>query len=152
MTERISFTKVALPYGWLGNMAPYPITWRGQSYRTTEALFQAMRFTDPTIREMIRAEKSPMGAKMKAKGNSDKMVVVPCGDEDCQNMLTCLELKLHFHPGLRRELAETGDAIITEDITARLHKGGNHRFWGAGLLDDEWVGENKLGQLWMSLR
>lgn len=67
-------------------------------------------------------------------------------------MLTCLELKLHFHPELRKWLTETGDAIITEDITARLNRGGNHRFWGAGLENGEWVGDNMLGQLWMSIR
>ncbi len=152
MAERIAFTRVKLPYGWLGNMAPFPVTWRGDSYRTNEALFQAMRFTDLSMREAIRAELSPMGAKMKAKGNADRMVIEPCGEQDCLNMLECLELKLHFHPELRRALTETGDAIITEDITARLNKGGNHRFWGAGLQDGEWIGENMLGQLWMFIR
>ena len=150
--ERIAFTKVRLSYGWLGNMAPYPVTWRGQSYRTTEALFQAMRFTDLSIREMIRAEQSPMGAKMRAKANTDKMMIEPCGEQDCLNMVTCLELKMHYHPELRDWLTKTGDAIITEDITARLNKAGNHRFWGAGLENGEWVGENMLGQLWMFLR
>ena len=36
----IAFTKVALPFGWLGNMAPYPVTYGGKAWRTTEALFQ----------------------------------------------------------------------------------------------------------------
>jgi predicted NAD-dependent protein-ADP-ribosyltransferase YbiA (DUF1768 family) len=41
--NEIWFTKVNLPYGWLGNMAPYPVLHDGCSWLTTEALFQAMR-------------------------------------------------------------------------------------------------------------
>jgi predicted NAD-dependent protein-ADP-ribosyltransferase YbiA (DUF1768 family) len=63
----ISFSKVALSYGWLGNMSPYPIIYEGKEWRTVEALFQSLRFTDENIIEAIRNEKSPMGAKMKAK-------------------------------------------------------------------------------------
>src|SRR5262249_49560871 len=62
----IAFTKVDLPYGWLGNMAPFPVMHDGRGYRTTEALFQALRFDQEPIREAIRGEKSPMAAKMRA--------------------------------------------------------------------------------------
>lgn len=58
----IAFTKVDLPYGWLGNMAPYPVAYEDLTYRTTEALFQALRFKDRAIRQQIHAEKSPMAA------------------------------------------------------------------------------------------
>ena len=61
----IAFTKVTLPYGWLGNMAPFPVLYGLLEWRTTEALFQALRFAaDDPVRELIRAEKSPMAAKM----------------------------------------------------------------------------------------
>jgi len=39
----IWFKKVAEPYGWLGNMAPYPITYKGIVWSTREALFQSLR-------------------------------------------------------------------------------------------------------------
>jgi hypothetical protein len=39
----ISFTKVDLPYGWLGNMAPYPLAYEDLTYWTTATLFQALR-------------------------------------------------------------------------------------------------------------
>ena len=39
--NEIWFTKVDLPYGWLGNMAPYPVLHDGCRWLTTEALFQA---------------------------------------------------------------------------------------------------------------
>ena len=63
----IKFTKVSLPYGWLGNMAPFPVMYKGKKWLTIEALFQALRFEDEKIIEEIRLEKSPMGAKMKVQ-------------------------------------------------------------------------------------
>jgi predicted NAD-dependent protein-ADP-ribosyltransferase YbiA (DUF1768 family) len=53
-------------------MAPYPIEHNGQVWPTSEALFQALRFDDPTIREEIRTQKSPMSAKMIAKNTKLK--------------------------------------------------------------------------------
>lgn len=52
----ITFTKVALPYGWLGNMSPHPIVVAGKTWKTAESLFQALRFAeDDPVREEIRA-------------------------------------------------------------------------------------------------
>jgi predicted NAD-dependent protein-ADP-ribosyltransferase YbiA (DUF1768 family) len=45
----IWFKGVKEPNGWMGNMAPYPITYNGQVWRTSEALFQSMRFNDPVL-------------------------------------------------------------------------------------------------------
>ena len=53
MGKDIAFTKVKLPYGWLGNMSPYPIKFGDDTYLTTEALFQALRFSDPEIQAKI---------------------------------------------------------------------------------------------------
>ena len=63
----IEFTKVALPYGWLGNMYSAPILHGGKIWKTSEALFQSMRYDDEEIIEVIRNEKAPISAKMKAK-------------------------------------------------------------------------------------
>ena len=63
----ILIRKVRDAHGCYGNMAPYPVTFEERAYRTTEALFQCMRFADETIREAIRANTSPMGAKFVAK-------------------------------------------------------------------------------------
>lgn len=147
----ISFTKVKLPFGWLGNMAPFPITVNGETWRTAEALFQAMRFDDPTIQQAIRSQTSPMAAKMVAKKHKADMAVVPCSDADVENMLVVLRLKLQQHPDLRAELRATGRATLVEDCTARPN-GGSALFWGAAQQYGVWVGENRLGKLWMRLR
>ena len=94
----ISFTKTALPFGWLGNMSAFPILYNEKEWRTTEALFQALRFDDEALKELIRAEKSPMGAKLKAKGMVSKMVVKQLSEQDVDNMRLCVNLKIEQHP------------------------------------------------------
>lgn len=150
MQPIIAFTKVALPHGWLGNMAPFPVTHGGREWRTTEALFQALRFSDEAVRREIREQKSPMTAKMVAKKHRAAMAVAPMGQADLDNMRLVLRLKLEAHPRLRRLLLETGEAQLVEDCSSRAR--GSGLFWGAALRDGEWVGENWLGRLWMELR
>jgi len=142
--------KVKDEHGCWGNMAPYPIEHDGELWLTTEALFQAMRFDEKEIRSAIRKEKSPMGAKMKAKRHKWQMVVEPMSDVDLDNMRLCLRLKVEQHPELRESLLETRDSLIVEDCTRRQR--GSGLFWGAALIDGQWVGKNWLGKLWMVLR
>jgi ribA/ribD-fused uncharacterized protein len=148
--EPIGFTKVALPYGWLGNMSPYPIQFEGKEWRTSEALFQALRFSDPDIREEIRSQKSPMGAKFVAKKHKNKMNVIPLSDHDISNMEMCIILKLKFNPELKDLLLETQDRLIYEDVSSRMR--GNNLYWGASIVNGEIVGENMLGKIWMKIR
>jgi predicted NAD-dependent protein-ADP-ribosyltransferase YbiA (DUF1768 family) len=131
-------------------MAPFPINYCGKEYRTSEALFQALRFGDETIREAIRGECSPMAAKMVAKRYIPHMVVAPRCEQDVANMLTVLRLKLQQHPQLQERLTKTTPCAIIEDCTTRQNESG--LFWGAMALDGEWFGKNMLGQLWMQLR
>lgn len=152
--EIIAFTKVKLPYGWLGNMAAYPIEYEGKEYRTTEALFQALRFVDyPDVQEKIREEKSPMSAKMVAKAHLhllENSAFQPRSSQDIANMDFCLREKLRQHPQLVPMLLETGDRPIVEDCTSRPNESG--LFWGAQYKDEQWSGSNILGKLWMRLR
>jgi ribA/ribD-fused uncharacterized protein len=143
-----SFTKVALPFGWMGNMSPHPVTYNGKNYRTTESLFQCLRVTDETVAELIRAEKSPMAAKMVAKRYKESRVVEQGSERDLENMRLCLRLKVDQHPDLKAALLATGDTTIVEDTTNR----NKIDIWGAKLKDGVWVGENVLGKLWMELR
>ncbi len=151
----ISFTKVDLPYGWLGNMSPYPVNYEGKIWRTTEALFQALRFNDDSIKEAIRNEKSPMGAKLKAKSlmklDPSKVCVSPLSDTDLENMRMCIRLKLEQHPHLLSELLKTGGSKIYEDVTSRGKRGSN-LFWGALMENGAWIGENHLGKIWEDIR
>lgn len=150
--DTIAFTKVALPFGWLGNMSPYPVKYDGKEWKTTEALFQALRFPDDHVRELIRAEKSPMGAKMRTKALAKIHArLLPTSEQDVENMETCLRLKIDQHPELKQKLKATGERLIVEDCTSRGKRGTN-LFWGAVNENGEWIGENILGKLWMKIR
>lgn len=167
MTNYLPFTKVSLPFGWLGNMSPHPVdqhviaklpdgstdprAYQLRTWRTTEALFQAMRFYDFEIQERIRGEKSPMGAKFAAKAQVDKMVVEQLSASDLLNMRYCLLKKVSQHPDLKMALLSTGDDIIYEDVASRRNK-GSAMFWGAVLENGTLVGENHLGNIWMQIR
>lgn len=147
----IAFNRNKDPYGWLSNMYPCEIDFGGKKWRTTEALFQALRFKDEAIQELIRAEKSPMSAKDVMTMNQKHLSIQKYSDTDIMNMRMCLKLKLAQHPNLVNDLLETEDALIVEDITKRGDKGGN-MVWGAMLVGEEWIGQNILGNLWMELR
>lgn len=150
--EIIAFRRVKDLYGWLGNMSPHPVTYAGQEWRTTEALFQALRFPfQSPVRELIREQKSPMAAKMLSKKYADERQIVPLSEDDLTSMRLCLRLKVEQHPHLKDELLSTGDAVLVEDCTARPQ--GTGLFWGAELkADGTWNGRNALGVLWMELR
>lgn len=146
----VAFKKVKGPFGWMSNMSPHAVEHGGLTWRTTEALFQALRFDDEAVRMEIHAQKSPMAAKMVAKRYSDKMIIEQRGPVDMANMRMVLALKLGQHPSLLVELLGTEDALIIEDCTNRPH--GSGLFWGAALVQGEWHGENALGKLWMEIR
>lgn len=147
-TETIAFRKVREPFGWFSNMSPHPV----QGYRTAEAFFQALRFsaTERAIIEEIKAATSPMGAKMIAKKYVDRMVIKPRSEDDINLMRVVLRAKVNEHPDLRKQLLETGHALIIEDVSKRPNESG--LFWGAQLIAGSWEGQNWLGHLWMVLR
>ena len=152
----IAFTKVDLPYGWLGNMSPHIVKYQNQWYKTAEALFQCMRYRGfPEVQQEIRDQKSPMSAKMIAK-KYKKLIAGKSSREDeerkdLERMRECLLLKLNAHPDLKRMLLGTRDAVIIEDCSKR--KGGSGMFWGMAKMEGrKWVGRNELGKLWMAIR
>ena len=146
----ISFTGVDQPYGWMGNMSPFRIDYIGQKWLTSEALFQAMRFDDLNIQDLIRKEKSPMSAKMKAKKHKEFMVVEPCSPLDLDNMRLCIRLKFEQNLVIKEKLKKTFPHEIVEDVSKR--NGARHEFWGARNNGGNWTGQNHMGKLLMELR
>jgi len=146
----IGFTAVNLPHGYLVNMFAAQIVHIGETWRTSEALFYALRFSNQEIRELIRADKSPMGAKMMARKHKSDRVIIPLSEEDIENMRLCLRLKFTQDPELKAKLLSTGKHIIYEDISAR--NTAKNRFWGAVRVGNDLKGTNKLGELLMELR
>lgn len=144
-----------MPYGWLGNMASsfngkdLTIMYKNKTYQTSENLFQALRFKDEGIRNLIRLENGFNGKKVAKKFSSD-MTVVPLSKEDVLNMIRCVALKIKQHPEIRLELEKTKGSILIEDVSYRLE--GSSLFWGAAKVQNHWIGLNCLGKIWMHLR
>lgn len=152
------FKGVKEPNGWMGNMAPYPITYNGQVWRTSEALFQSMRFNDPIIKGLIQAEESPMSAKMIAKKTiyRKQRIIKPMSPQDIANMEACVLLKFQQHPKIARLLMATGSHPIYEDASNR--KGESALFWGAyrdsknPIMPIKGKGTNMMGDILIKLR
>lgn len=146
----IVFSGVSAPWGFLGNMAPFPVFYEGLMWRTSEALFQALRFEDEEIRRTIQAQKSPMAAKMKARKFATSMTIAPMGERDIENMKQVLKLKFDTHEAIRNKLLATQCFPIIEDIGARHRE--RDFFWGMKKKEHSWEGKNTMGKLLMELR
>lgn len=152
----IWFKKVKEPYGWMGNMAPYPITYKGKVWRTSEALFQALRYNDPIIIEQIRQQKSPMAAKLvsKNKMNIVHRVIEAMSPQDVANMEMCVLLKFQQHLDIAKLLKATDFHHIYEDATNRNKV--NDLFWGAqrdpNNPNQAIKGLNTMGEILMRVR
>ena len=134
-------------------MSPHKVVVDDIFWKTAEAYFQSSRFApDDAVRETIRMQKSPMAAKMVAKENASRMVVVPMSEDDVENMRITLRLKFRCNQiPLEDNLLLTGDRTIIEDCSARRTESG--AFWGASELPNGLLyGRNMLGKLLMELR
>lgn len=147
----VSFTKVKLPNGWLGSMSAHPVVLDDVRWFTAEHAFQANRLPlGHQMRGVLQMMKSPMTAKMLIKPYRGDFLHEPGSDADLDLMRRVLRAKLATNPQLWPLLEQTGTAVIVEDVTARNH--GSGPFWGAALIDGQWIGENWLGRLWMEIR
>lgn len=143
----ILFKRVRATYGWCSNMSPHAV----DGYATAEALFQASRFKDPIIQAAIRACRSPMTAKMLAKGHGSQMIIRPRSPEDLDLMRSVVRRKVEQHQALHEMLLGTDEEQIVEDVSGRPNESG--LFWGAVLEPNGTLrGENHLGRIWMELR
>jgi type I restriction enzyme S subunit len=144
----VTFRKTSERFGGLSNMASgFPLEVNGIRIRTSEALYQALRFPHlPEVQRLIIEQASPMAAKM--KGKPHRANSRPDWDfVRVALMRWCLRVKLASNsPRFGALLRETGDRPIVEDS----HKDD---FWGAKrVADGSLVGQNVLGRLLMETR
>ena len=145
----VIFHKTKEEWGELSNMcAGFPIVINGNTWLTSEALYQALRFPEhPEIQELIREQKSPMAAKMKSKPNRASSSRNDWDLVRIDIMNWCLRAKLVANfESFGEILRKTGKLDIVERST-------KDQFWGAretyeGVLQ----GRNVLGRLLVSLR
>jgi len=143
----ITFKSTKAHHGALSNMASkYPIYINGTILRTTEALYQALRFPNhPEIQKEIIQYASPISAKKYGRTHINKT------RRDWNNirfkvMKFCIEIKLHQnYDKFSQMLLATKDLPIVEYTD-------KDKVWGATLEGDYYVGTNALGRLLMELR
>lgn len=153
--KTISFTKIKLPHGWLGNMSRHPLrvprALGGTLYPTAEHYFQCERFSDQTIRQAILSKASPMACKWVAKKYRGHTIINGYSPEVLDLMRRTIRLKIENHPQLQNQLlALPEDSVIIEDASRR--GGESAGFWGMRRNGNSWIGQNWLGRLWMELR
>jgi len=145
----VSFRKTNEEWGGFSNMAGgYPIKVNGHEWRTSEALYQALRFPDnPEVQELIRAEKSPMAAKMKSKPFRRELSRPDWDDVRIDLMYWSLQVKLFCNfEQFSSLLLKSSNADIVENSS-------KDRFWGAVPVNDFYFqGQNVLGVLLSKLR
>ena len=163
------YTKTS-PRWELSNMSSgMPIYWplekvSANLWNSTEQLYQASKYStsvmclpsptskgDPSVRNRIRAAKSPLGSKITQESANDAGLMrddwKSPSEVRLKSMTWVLELKVFWHPDtFGRTLKETGNLPIVE-ISSQ------DDFWGCLQKPGQrLVGENYLGRLLMRVR
>lgn len=147
-TDACAFRTTRGPWGLLSNFAPTPggIVVNGLRFATSEALYQALKSTQPAVQARIAAAATPKAAKAIGRG-------APLRADWEQVKVEAMRLTLRLkaaapgHAGaVQRMLAATGTRPIVEDSR-------HDAWWGARPQPDgRLIGHNVLGRLWMELR
>lgn len=160
--DSLWFKKVDEANGMFSNMHSSPLKVNGITIPTSEALFQACRFPDyPEAQRDIINQKSPMGAKMKARSYKRMGYSRPdWGDDNTSTednnlridvMRWCLRVKLAYNfSAFSALLLKNKTLPIVENAPTR-----RHTFWGAypdAKNETVLIGQNILGKLLMELR
>jgi predicted NAD-dependent protein-ADP-ribosyltransferase YbiA (DUF1768 family) len=146
----------------MGNMCQFwdgeplnPIPFAGKEFKTSEHLFQALRFWDrpELVNRILRAGNAYHAKKEKNKimekeGHLPKNGLL--SSHDVLAMVNCVHLKLKYNPKLLDLLLETKGQRIVEDVSSR--RGGSGLFWGAAKVGEHWIGFNVLGRIWELMR
>lgn len=128
-------------YYFLSNFSSFAITWEGDTYMTTEHVYQSEKFEDKKIKIEIRNASSSHDALRIAKKHRSEYRK-EWDDVKLGIMKSILVEKVKQHEYIREKLLESGDREIFENSPV-------DDFWGWGNTKD---GANHLGKLWMEIR
>ena len=147
VSKCVAIRKVKEPWGIFGNFAPTPIVINNVTFKTSELLFQLMKFKDE---EPVKAVFSANNPKMTTKHWEKTHRREDWGKMIIDAMRFCLTQKYEQSEAFRQELERSKGKIIVEDQSGFTKK--NPDAWGVKLQDDNFVGPNLLGRLLMELR
>lgn len=147
--------KVQDRWGTLCNFACTPLTVRGFTFKSSEQLFQLMKFKDVEVVRNILAGITHGGKKCHEVKKTVKSYEKEYRRDDWGSMIIdamkfCLQTKFDQCEEFRNKLQESAGFFIVEDQTSFPKKSPDA--WGVKLRDGKYIGPNLLGRLLMELR
>ena len=147
VSECIAIRKVKDPGGIFGNFSPTSIIINNVVFKTSELLFQLMKFKDE---EPVIAVYNANNPKMTTKHWEKTHRREDWGKMIVDAMKFCLTQKYEQSEEFRQELERSKGKYIVEDQTSFPKKTPDT--WGVKQQGDDFVGPNLLGRLLMELR
>lgn len=143
----ITFAKVHEPFGGLHNMAPnFPINLNDLVIRTSEHLYQAMRFPNhPEIQNKVLAPPSPMASKQVMKEH------IQYSREDWDNVKISI-MKWSLMMKLLNNFESFSELLLSTNGKELVEYSKKDPFWGASYQANQLTGVNALGRLLMGIR
>ena len=146
-TECVPFREVEGEWGIFSNFAHTPIQYEGVTYKSSEQLFQMMKFTDEDVRNAVYAANNPKFTskhyEKTHRRNDWGMIVVDA-------MKQCLQLKYEQSEEFRKALERSKGKYIVEDQSSFKKSWADS--WGVQRQGEFYVGPNLMGRLLMELR
>ena len=141
-------------WGIFSNMASTPIVIDGVTFKSSEHLFQMMKFKDAEIvsrvwRGITAADKKSTNIKMTAKSYEPTHRRTDWGEMIVDAIKYCMVQKYEQCEAFRQELERSRGLYIVEQ-QANPKKPADA--WSAKKEGDHWVGPNLTGRLLMELR
>ena len=143
----VKIHKVSEEWGVFCNFARTPISFEGRTFKTSEQLFQLMKFKDEEVVKAVYAANNP---KMTAKHWEKTHRRADWGQMIVDAMKFCLQMKYQQSQAFRDALEESKGRYIVEDQTT--FRKLQPDTWGVKPVGDDFVGPNLLGRLLMELR
>ena len=143
----VKIHKASEEWGVFCNFARTPIKLEGRTFKTSEQLFQLMKFKDEEAVKAVYAANNP---KMTAKHWEKTHRRADWGQMIVDAMKFCLQMKYQQSQAFRDALEESKGRYIVEDQTT--FRKLQPDTWGVKPVGDDFVGPNLLGRLLMELR
>ena len=143
-SECVCIRKIGEEWGVFGNFARTPVVVNGVTFKSTEQLYQSMKFTDAqSVNEMYHKNSKQWAKRLENEGKRRS----DWGSMLIDAMKFCLVTKYDQVPEFRSELERSKGKYIVEDETKR-----GASSWGVKLNGENYEGSNLLGRLLMELR
>lgn len=154
-SECVTIHKVKEEWGVFCNFAKTPIEIDGVVFKSSEHLFQFMKFKDPAVVSNIMKGVTCKGKRCYEIKKTAKSYEKEFRREDWGSMIVdamkfSLQTKYEQCEEFRTMLKKSEGHYIVEDQSCFPKK--NADAWGVKLIGEEYVGPNLLGRLLMELR